>query len=207
MNSALRLPLVTTPEQTSSLLALQAAFAQACNALAPIVKQTGCWNRVALHHMTYRMLRAAFPGLGSQMICNAIYSVSRACRLAFQHPESPFNLTRLAGKPLPLLRFTDTCPVYFDRHTLSVRQGQLSMFTLDGRMHFQLTIKPEDEIRFQRDKLREIVLSREAGNVFQLSFVFAAEAQPSLPELPAADESDVAVPGKLPEYVLIEENP
>jgi hypothetical protein len=137
MSSLLRIPLNTTPEQARRLMALQAGFAQVCNALAPIVQQTRVWSRVALHHLAYRQLRERFPGMGSQMVCNAIYSVSRTCRLVYQHPNSPFSLARLGEKPLPLLRFADNCPVYFDRHTLSVKGGQLSMFTLDGRMRFQ----------------------------------------------------------------------
>ncbi len=42
--------------------------------------QTKVWNRVALHHLMYRNLRDQFPEMGSQMVCNAIYSVSRTCR-------------------------------------------------------------------------------------------------------------------------------
>ena len=89
MNFAVRVLLNTTPEQQARLEALQAAFAEVCNALAPMVQQTRIWNRVALHHMAYKGLRERFPALGSQMVCNAIYSVSRACRLVFQNPESP----------------------------------------------------------------------------------------------------------------------
>ena len=144
MNLTISVPLDTTPEQHARLLALQAAFAQVCNALAPVVRDTRVWNRVALHHMAYKALRDRFPAIGSQMVCNAIYSVSRACRTVFQTPGSPFHLSNLAGRPLPLLRFSDTCPVYFDRHTLSLKQGQASMYTLDGRMRFQLALRPQD---------------------------------------------------------------
>ena len=127
MNFTLRKPLNASPEQNTRLQQLQGAFAKVCNALAPTVQQTKVWNRVALHHLMYHTLSQRFPEMGSQMVCNAIYSVSRTSRMLFQSPQSPFNLTRLAGKPLPLLRFADTCPVYFDRHTLSVKAGQLSM--------------------------------------------------------------------------------
>ena len=140
MNFTLRIPLNTTADQLASLQALQVAFAQVCNALAPTVQQTKVWNRVALHHLMYRTLRDQFPGMGSQMVCNAIYSVSRTSRVVFQHPQSPFNLARMGDKPLPLLRFSDSCPVYFDRHTLSVKAGQLSMYTLDGRIRFALAL-------------------------------------------------------------------
>jgi len=86
MKSQVRIRLNTTPEQSARLIALQTAFAEVCNALVPLVRESRVWNRVALHHMAYRGLRERFPALGSQMVCNAIYSVSRSCRLVFQTP-------------------------------------------------------------------------------------------------------------------------
>ena len=203
--SLVRIPLNTAPEQAERLLALQRGFAELCNALAPLVRSTRVWNRVALHHLAYRQLREQFPAMGSQMVCNAIYSVSRTCRLVFQHPGSPFHLDKLSGRALPLLRFTENCPVYFDRHTLSLKQGVLSMFTLDGRMRFQLSLEPEVLQRFQTQKLREVVLSRVADAAFELAFL--------LGEAPAAEaglaESESALPsleaGEIPEYVMVEE--
>ncbi|MBY0454649.1 MAG: hypothetical protein K2Q11_07190 [Burkholderiaceae bacterium] len=200
MNSMLCIPLNASPEQAQRLLALQQGFAQVCNALAPLVQSTRVWNRVALHHLAYRQLREQFPDMGSQMVCNAIYSVSRTSRMVFQHPASPFYLARLGNKPLPLLRFADSCPVYFDRHTLSIKAGQLSMFTLDGRMRFQLALRPEDENSFHTRKLREIVLARRSDGVYQLSFLLANE-QGSAEAPPSAEAGD----GEIPEYVMLEE--
>ncbi len=198
----LRLALNTSDEQRQRLVNLQAAFAKVCNALGPLVQQTRVWNRVALHHMAYKGLREQFPDMGSQMVCNAIYSVSRSARLVFQHPKSPFHLSRLpAGRALPLLRFGDDCPVYFDRHTLSVKAGTLSMYTLDGRMRFQLALAAEDEAAFHSHKLREIVLARRADSVFELSFALVNEA------LAAADEAgDAATPptAEIPEYLIVD---
>jgi hypothetical protein len=199
MNTTLRVPLNGTAEQLSSLLALQHAFAQVCNSLAPLVQQTRCWNRVTLHHLAYKPLREKFPAMGSQMVCNAIYSVSRTSRLVYQHPASPFNINRLGDKPLPLLQFQDTCPVYFDRHTLSVKDGHLSMYTLDGRIRFHLALRPEDEASFHEKKLREIVLSRTGNNQFELSFWFSA-ASPDDTDPPSADKT-----GEIPEYIMVEE--
>ena len=199
MNLTLRIPLNASPEQNARLQALQAAFAKVCNALAPMVQQTKVWNRVALHHLMYHSLRQRFPELGSQMVCNAIYSVSRTSRMLFQSPQSPFNLTRLAGKPLPLLRFADTCPVYFDRHTLSVKAGQLSMYTLDGRIRFALALQPADEANFNEKKLLEIVLSRRADGTFELSFLFSDEQEPATAEPVAVGSAEI------PEYVMVEE--
>jgi hypothetical protein len=191
MNLTISVPLTTTPDQFARLLALQAAFAEVCNALAPTVRDTRVWNRVALHHMAYKALRDRFPAIGSQMVCNAIYSVSRACRTVFQTPGSPFHLSNLTGRPLPLLRFSDTSPVYFDRHTLSLKQGQASMYTLDGRMRFQLALRPQDEKAFHERKLLEIILQRRGPN-FELSFVLAAEA-PELENLANVQQNSQAM--------------
>ena len=200
MNSTLSIPLDTSLEQVQRLLALQQGFAQVCNALAAVVQQTRVWNRVALHHLTYRQMREQFPQMGSQMVCNAIYSVSRTCRMVFQHPQSPFHLSRLGDKPLPLLRFADSCPVYFDRHTLSLKAGQLSMFTLDGRMRFQLALGAEADEAFQKRKLREIVLSRASGDRYTLSFVFSdSEIEASSSPVSVSEEAEI------PEYVMVDE--
>jgi len=200
MNSSLRIPLNTNPEQLARLQALQASFAKVCNALAPTVQQTRVWNRVALHHLTYRSLREQFPEMGSQMVCNAICSVSRTSRMVFQHPQSPFNLAQLGSKPLPLLRFSDNCPVYFDRHTLSVKSGQLSMYTLDGRMRFALALQPADEATFNEKKLREIVLSLRPDGLYELSFLFSDSADDA-----AATEPPAAGAADMPDYVVVEE--
>lgn len=200
MKSVLRIPLTPSPEQANRLQALQKGFAEVCNALAPMVQQTRVWNRVALHHLAYRQLRARYPAMGSQMVCNAIYSVSRTCRMVFQNPASPFHLSRLAGRPLPLLRFSDRSPVYFDRHTLSLKAGQLSMFTLDGRMRFRLALQPQDEALFHELKLREIVLSRSVQGVYMLSFVLVDPDAPQEDAVPAG-RSDA----EIPEYVMVEE--
>lgn len=202
MNFLLRIPLNGSPEQLTSLRTLQQAFAQVCNALAPLVQQSRCWNRVTLHHLAYKQLREKFPALGSQMVCNAIYSVSRTSRLVYQHPDSPFSLGRLGDKPLPLLRFADTCPVYFDRHTLSVKAGKLSMYTLDGRIRFHLALRPEDEASFHDSKLREIVLSPTPNGGFELSFLFSPRDQGEA--MSAAKEPQA---GEIPEYVIVEEAP
>lgn len=197
MNFHLSVPLNVSAEQAARLQALQAVFAEVCNALAPVVQQTRCWNRVALHHLTYHGLRGRFPQMGSQMVCNAIYSVSRAYRLVLQHPASPWNVAKHPEKAIPKVNFLPDSPVYFDRHTLSLKGGQLSMYTLDGRMRFQLELKAEDLARFQQEKLREIVLAKTAQG-YQLSFWFS----------PAGEQEDAgaaapASSGELPEYLVV----
>jgi len=198
MNSILRIRLDTTPDQNLKLKQLQLAFAEVCNALAPIVQRTRCWNRVALHHLAYRAMRQQFPQVGSQMVCNALYSVSRVSRFVYQHPDSLFNLQRLAGKPLPCLRFLPESPVYFDRHTLSLKQGAASMYTLDGRMRFNLPLAPDDELRFRTLRLREIVMLAK-GDRFELQFSFQDPAA-------SADDLEKPIVGAnqdVSEYLLV----
>ena len=176
MNSKIILRLNTSSEQLASLERLQAAFAEVCNELGPIVQENRCWNRVTLHHLAYRKLREQFPALGSQMVCNAIYSVSRAARLIFQNRTSPWSIEKRVDLPLPRLRFAPAAPVFFDRHTLSLRQGRLSMYTLDGRLRFDVSVTSGDEQRFREEKIKEIVLSRDAQGFF-LAFLFGEEEE------------------------------
>ena len=195
---SLTILLSTTPEHFARLRSLQDMFARACNALAPVVKDTKCWNRVALHHMMYKTLREQFPQLGSQMVCNAIYSVSRTSRLVFQSEQSPYNIQLLGDKPLPLLQFLPSAPVYFDRHTLSLKSGSLSMFTLDGRMRFEINLSTEDLARFKTMKLNEIIL-KSVVDQFALSFSFEGD---NTHLKPANSEF---IDSQLPEYIVIDQ--
>ncbi len=199
----LSITLNTTPEMDTQLRQLQREFAAVCNAIAPIVQETRCWNRVALHHLVYHDLRGRFPQLGSQLICNAIYSVSRHCRTIFQSPGSPFNLARLGSRALPKMRFAPEAPVYFDRHTLSIRNGIVSMLTLDGRIRFRLAISEADEQRFRKERLREIILFRE-NDRYQLQFVFAppASTRVTTPRQ-GAPKREPLEKTKLPEFVVL----
>jgi hypothetical protein len=189
------------PGQTERLIHLQQMFAQACNHLSPIVQQTRCWNRVALHHMAYRGLREQFPALGSQMACNAIYSVSRTCRALFQNPASPYALHKLGHAPLPRVLFLPQSPVYFDRHTLSLKNGRASMYTLDGRIKFNLDLDESQESRFRTSRLREIVMSCQPAG---LTLTFTFDDQPS--SRPNAEADDDQAMADLPEYVLVTDN-
>lgn len=174
--------------QRQHLLALQAEFCKACNAISPIASQNRCWNRVTLHHLTYRSLREQFPALGAQMACNAIYAVCRAYRLLHQLPNTPWS----GSEVVPLIRFVDSAPVYFDRHTLTVKPGQLSLFSMEGRLRFQLQLDQQFTERFARLRLREVMLLCREGQ-FGLQFSFL-------------DEGEVEAPGvaeDLPEYLLV----
>jgi hypothetical protein len=195
MNKTLRVALHGTPDQFAQLRALQAAFASVCNAIAPVVQSSRCWNRVALHHLVYRTMRERFPALGSQMICNAVYSISRSARLVYQNPNSPWNVNKRPDEPLPLLQFTPVAPVYFDLHTLSLKGSRLSMFTLDGRVRFDLRLDAAESARFHAEKLIEVVLLA-APRGYELLFFFAAPGA-------AVKLQEMQDDGQLPEYLVV----
>jgi hypothetical protein len=171
-SSFLKIPLQASPDQVDRLLSLQELFSQACNAISPIAQQNRCWNRVALHHLVYHKMRQQFEQLGSQMICNAVYSVCRIYRIAYESPDTPFGLAIREGTSLPLIKFLSNCPVYFDRHTLSIKGGILSLFTLNGRMRFHLNLDAQSLDQFKSQKLREIILTSEQDD-FCLTFALA----------------------------------
>jgi hypothetical protein len=128
-------------------------------------------------------------------------------RLVYQHPKSPYNPALNPGAALPLLRFAESCPVYFDRHTLSLKPGQLSLFTMDGRMRFELTLGEDKLAVFDQAKLREIVLNERIDKVFELSFFLdsADAADQGEITLPTGQTAPSAPPARwIPEYVSVE---
>jgi len=104
-----------------------------------------------------------------------------------------------------LLQFLNTAPVYFDRHTLSLKKGSLSMYTLDGRMRFELNLSQEDFQRFKTLKLNEVIL-RLVDEQYNLSFSFGGGEQGTLPEDPLqiSGKGEV-IESYLPEYVILDQ--
>jgi len=124
--------LEATPEQAKVLLALQTAYADACNRLIPVVQEHRCWNRVALHRQSYSRLRADTP-LGSQMACNAIFTVCKAYK-------AQKELGRIKkGQPVPAINF-ERASVHFDKRTYSLKGDRVSLNTLGSRMVLPLKI-------------------------------------------------------------------
>jgi hypothetical protein len=162
------------PEQALRLQQLQASFAELCNALMPIVIEHRCWSRAALHHLAYRNLREKFPAMGSQMVCNAIYMVSRVGKKVYGAAGSPWNTKHGASKAMPTIRFGTNAPVFFDRNTLSLKGKTLSMFTPDGRIQFEVKLDGDLETRFAKDRLKEIGLLSVKDKFF-LTFVFGQD--------------------------------
>jgi putative transposase len=126
-----------SPVNEPALVALQATYAGACNLLVPVVMAHRCWNRVALHQIAYRMIRDTTP-LGSQMACNAIFSVCKAYRA-----QKELGRIKKAG-PVPAIHF-DHASVHFDKRTYTLKGDTLTLYTLSGRI--MVTLQPGEHQR------------------------------------------------------------
>jgi hypothetical protein len=164
MKDLIEVELQFSPENAARLEALQRVFTSVCNELASYAADAQCWNRVRLHHLTYRLIRQKYPSLGSQMTCNAIYSVSRVAKELIE--KSKANESKIIKK----LIFNHNAPIYFDRHTVSLKGNEISMFTMEGRIKFKINADKNLEDRLKNDKLKEIILIFDKK--FMLKFVF-----------------------------------
>lgn len=158
MKNSLQIKFLVSDEQALKLLVLQKTFAKACDEAALFVARSRSWHRVTLHHLAYKSMREKFPALGSQMVCNAIHTVSKASKEIFQDPDSRWSGVAKLGQPLPILKFSDTTPVFFDKHTLTLKKNALSIFTLDWRMHIQINLSEVIETKLRTEKLKELCL-------------------------------------------------
>jgi len=127
MLRTISIKLVLSKEKASLLKSLQKEYAAACNLIVPEVIKDRCWNRVALHNLVYNHLRTTTK-LGSQMVCNAIFSVCKAYRAQNELGKIKKDC------PLPNIIFNKRS-VHFDKRTYSLtKNSQLSLYTLEGRI-------------------------------------------------------------------------
>ncbi|HZY98653.1 MAG TPA: transposase [Candidatus Baltobacteraceae bacterium] len=145
MKRTIAIRLVTTPEQMKNFVALRSAFSAACNLVAPIALEHRVTNRVRLHHLAYRTVRAALPALGAQLACNAVAAVARSLKAHRANRRSWISVERRAE-----------AAVHFDARTYRLIDGTVSLFTLAGRRKIPVRLGS-----FQRQYLKRAVL-REA---------------------------------------------
>src|SRR3989338_328002 len=135
MKRTISIRLDTTSEQAQKLLELQEAYMAACNHIVPFVQKDRCWNRVALHKLVYSDVRKTAP-LGSQMVCNAIFSVCKAYKAKGILPI----------EDVPLICFRKNRSVHFDHRTYTIRREFISLYTLGKRIQVKMHLGP-----FQRE--------------------------------------------------------
>ncbi len=116
MKRTVSIRLDTTPEQDKELFQLEEAYNCARNQIVPDVIANRCWNRVALHKLVYSKIRKTSP-LGSQMVCNAIYSVCKAYQAK----------SILSKEEIPQICFRKGRSVHFDKRTYTIKNETISL--------------------------------------------------------------------------------
>ena len=149
--------LILTKKETDRLMSLRQEYARACNMIVPEVITSRCWNRVALHKSVYSTLRSTTK-LGSQMVCNAIFSVCKAY-------QAQKELGRIQiDKPVPKIAFNQAS-VHFDKRTYTLtKSGQVSLYTLDGRIKASLTLGAHQRRWLEKGVPKEAELIFRKGN-------------------------------------------
>ena len=169
MNSMVAIKLQCNEENAAKLGALHRVFASVCREITAYAAEANCWNRVNLHHLTYHRIRGSYPLLGSQMTCNAIYSVSRMAKEKIENEKK--SKRKVDGKEIVEHIYQKNIQIYFDRHTLSIKNKAISLFTMEGRIKFEVNIDEETELKINKNKLKEIILT-EVDNKYILKFEF-----------------------------------
>lgn len=131
MKRTISFGLDVTSEESQKLLDLQDAYLAACNQIVPEAREHRCWNRFALHKQVYSKIRKTSP-LGSQMVCNAIYSVVKAYKAKAILPE----------EEVPLIRFHKGRSVHFDKRTYKIKKETISLYTLGKRIRVKIKLAP-----------------------------------------------------------------
>lgn len=127
MKRTIAIRIKTTSLHKQALLELRNAYVDACNRISPIAHKERCWNRVALHNKVYTEVRKSSP-LGSQMVCNTIFSVCKG-----------YKAKRKSSPDHPIV-FRKGGAVHFDKRTYTFKDDILSLYTLGGRLKLSLKI-------------------------------------------------------------------
>jgi len=153
MKRTISIKLRLTKDQSNQLASLRDAFLNACNQIVPFAVQHRCWNRVALHNICYTAIRTSSQ-LGSQMVCNAIFSVCKAYK----------NKCIVKGENVPVIRFHKNRSIHFDKRTYSLKGNFLSLYTLQGRMRVEMQMGPFQQTYFSQGIPKEAELTFRKGH-------------------------------------------
>lgn len=152
MKRTISIRLDTTSVQSNALSELQQVYHSACNQIVPDVITNRCWNRVALHKFVYSKIRGTSP-LGSQMVCNAIYSVCKAYQAKSVLPK----------EEIPQICFRKGRSVHFDKRTYSIKNETISLYTLGKRIKVPMRFGPFQKTYFSQGIPKEAELICKKG--------------------------------------------
>lgn len=133
MQRTVRLPLNPTPEQAQGLARTLDSFTSAFNHVCAYGWQHTEKNGVRLHHATYYAVKAACPGLVSDLVIQARVKATEALKSAFAHQKAdhPVSCPHSAH-----------CPPRYNVHTytLSWETAAVRLSTVAGRMTLPFTV-------------------------------------------------------------------
>lgn len=152
MKRTISIRLDVTPEQHQKLVELQEAYLSACNQIVPDAREHRCWNRFALHNLVYSKIRKT-SSIGSQMVCNAIFSVCKAYRAK----------TLLPGEEAPLIHFHKGRSIHFDKRTYKIKDETISLYTLGKRIRVKMKLGPFQKSYFSQGIPKEAELLCKKG--------------------------------------------
>jgi len=139
---SIRIEMKTDEEQ--ALDQLQDAYYAACNHISKEAQKNRCWNRFALHRLVYSKTRQTSP-LGSQMVCNAIFSVCKAYKAKGILPE----------EDVPLIQFRKGRSIHFDKRTYKIKGETISLYTLGKRITANMRFGPFQKEYFAQGIAKE----------------------------------------------------
>ncbi len=167
MKRTISIKLKVTKDQFLLLSALRDEYMVACNRIVPFAVEHRCWNRVALHNVSYSTIREFSP-LGSQMVCNAIYSVCKAYK----------NKCIPKDETVPVVRFHKNKSIHFDKRTYSLKGNSLSLYTLQGRTRVEMQMGSFQQTYFSQGVPKEAELTFRKGQWY-FNLVLDLPDQPS----------------------------
>lgn len=188
-----------TAQASAKLLETQKLYGDACRILMGVLLEGGReerrWQRYALHHAGYRIVRAKLPNLGSQCVCNAIRSVSGAVKSWISnHPKFAVDKTMA----IPTLSFRNPV-VHLDKNTITYgkvgNEITATIYSIEGRVPATLRPGPFQAEILASGKWAESNLVHRRGG----------RGKPDYWELHIAVEKEAAVPALenlLPEQVM-----
>jgi len=144
MKRTISIRLEMSRDESEKLLKLQDAYFAACNQISVEAREHRCWNRVALHHLVYKKTRQTSP-LGSQMVCNAIFSVCKAYQAK----------GILQKEEVPLVQFRRGTSIHFDKRTYRIKGEELSLYTLGKRIKVKMRMGSFQEKYFSEGLPKE----------------------------------------------------
>ena len=188
-----------TAQASAKLLETQKLYGDACRILMGILLEGGReerrWQRYALHHAGYRIVRAKLPNLGSQCVCNAIRSVSGAVKSWISNPPK-FAVDKTMA--IPTLSFRNPV-VHLDKNTITYgkvgNEITATIYSIEGRVPATLRPGPFQAEILASGKWAESNLVHRHGG----------RGKPDYWELHIAVEKEAAVPALdnlLPEQVM-----